>query len=283
MDRETAMTTAINTGIITHYCAAGGLAARIRNDLAAAGKDVGHLTLEDLAPVDEFHIRGSQATLELAARMELTAESHVLDVGSGLGGSARTISRAYGCRVTGIDLTPEFCDAANEISAWLGASDRTRFVQGDAADLPFETGSFDAAMTIHAGMNIARKDRVYAEIRRVLRPSTIFAVYDVLQAEGGDVLYPVPWARDASISHLATRDEMRRLLAGAGFEILATIDSTEASLAFFEEMTARLAKGAVPPVTFRTFLGDDFRAMARNQVRNLAEKRVRTLTYVCRA
>jgi SAM-dependent methyltransferase len=283
MDQETAMTTAINTEITTHYCSAGGLASRIRNDLASAGKDVGRLTLEDLAPVDEFHIRGSQATLELAARMELTADSHALDVGSGLGGSARTISRAYGCRVTGIDLTPEFCDAANEISAWLGASGTTRFVQGDAADLPFEPGSFDAAMTLHASMNIARKDRVYAEVKRVLRPSTIFALYDVLQGEGGDVLFPVPWARDASISHLATPDEMRHLLAAAGFDILDTSDDTEASVAFFEQLTARMAKGAAPPVTFRTFLGDDFGAMARNQLRNLAERRVRTLTFVCRA
>jgi ubiquinone/menaquinone biosynthesis C-methylase UbiE len=44
-------------------------------------------------------------------------------------------------------------------------------------------------------MNIAVKDKMYAEARRVLKHGGIFAVYNVMQGEGGEVLYPVPWAR----------------------------------------------------------------------------------------
>lgn len=273
----------MNTDVETHYAGSSDLAARIRNGLIAAGKDVERLQTMDLAVVDEFHIRGRQATLELAERMELTQGCHVLDIGSGLGGPARTLAETHGCRVTGIDLTRSFCEAATVISGWLGLSDKVRFVHGDATNPPFDAASFDAAMTIHVAMNIPAKDVLYASVRRVLKSGRIFAVYDVLQGEGGPVLFPVPWARDPSISHLATPDEMRALLPGAGFEILDEIDSTAASQAWFQEMAARMAKSGPPPLTFQSFLGEDFPRMARNQVQNLTEKRIRTVAYICRA
>jgi ubiquinone/menaquinone biosynthesis C-methylase UbiE len=157
------------------------------------------------------------------------------------------------------------------------------FQQSDATDLPFADGQFDRAVTIHVAMNIAAKDRMYAEARRVLRPGGLFGVYDVLQGEGGDVQYPVPWARDPSISHVATPDAMHALLTGAGFKILSTHDSTEESQSWFEGMAAMLAQGTVPPVTFRTFLGDDFPEMTRNMLDNLRARRIRTVSFICQA
>jgi ubiquinone/menaquinone biosynthesis C-methylase UbiE len=168
------------------------------------------------------------------------------------------------------------------MSGWVGLGDRVAFREGDATDLPFDGASFDAAMTIHVAMNIPAKDLMYAEARRVLRPGGRFAVYDVLQGEGGEVHCPVPWARDASISHLAKPEEMTGLLTGAGFRILSTQDSTEASQTWFEEMAARMAAQA-PAVTFQTFLGQDFPTMTRNQVANLRERRIRTVTYIRQA
>ena len=72
------------------------------------------------------------------------------------------------------------------------------------------------------------------EAHRVVKPGGIFAVYDVLQGEGGEVLYPVPWARDLSISHLATPDEMGSLLIGVGFKLRDVQDSTEESQSFLK-------------------------------------------------
>jgi ubiquinone/menaquinone biosynthesis C-methylase UbiE len=154
------------------------------------------------------HIRGRKATLELAAQMNLNTDSHVLDIGSGLGGPARTLAET---------------------------GKRVSFKQGDATNLPFDEGKFDAAMTIHVAMNIAAKDKMYMEAHRVVKPGGIFAVYDILQDEGGEVLYPVPWARDPSISHLATLDEMKSLLVGAGFTLRDVQDSTEESQSFFSK------------------------------------------------
>ncbi|WP_198370015.1 class I SAM-dependent methyltransferase [Roseomonas rosulenta] len=268
--------------VTTHYAGNGDLAAAIAQRLRRAGKDIAALRTSDLASVDEFHIRGRAATLELGLALGLDAASHVLDVGSGLGGPARTIAEAHGCRVTGIDLTQAFCDAATVLSDWVGLGDRVAFRQGDATALPFDDDSFDAAVTIHVAMNIAAKDRMYAEARRVLKPGGRFAVYDVLQGEGGSVHYPVPWAREPSISHLATPAEMEGLLKEAGFGIEAVSDSTEESQAWFEAMASRMATSP-PAVTFQTFLGEDFPLMARNQVANLRERRIRTVTYICRA
>jgi hypothetical protein len=117
----------------------------------------------------------------------------------------------------------------------------------------------------------------------VLKPGGIFAVYDVLQGEGGDVLYPVPWAREPSISHLAMPEQMKSLLSGAGFRLLDVQDSTDESQSFFEKMTAQMAQTGKPPVAWRLFLGDDFPPMAQNQVRNVRERRVRTVTFICAA
>ncbi|MHB2168008.1 class I SAM-dependent methyltransferase [Alsobacter sp. R-9] len=269
--------------VANHYAGGTDVVGAIAESLRRAGKDTAHLTTADLGTVDEFHIRGRPATLELARSLNLDSGSHVLDIGSGLGGPARTLVEAYGCRVTGIDLTQAFCDAAATLSDWVGLGDRVAFRQGDATQLPFADGTFDAAMTIHVAMNIASKDQVYAEARRVLKPGGRFVIYDVLQGEGGEVLYPVPWAREPSISHLATLDEMQTLLTTAGFAIVDVQDSTDEGQRWFEAMAARMAAGAVPAVTFQSFLGNDFPAMARNQVANLRERRIRTVTYVCQA
>lgn len=267
--------------VVDHY-AIGDLANKIAAALRADGKSLDKLAAEDLASVDEFHVRGRAATLELGARIGLGPHAHVLDIGSGLGGPARTLASIYGCKVTGIDLSPEFCDTANTLSGWVGLADRTVFIEGDATALDVPNEAFDAAMTLHACMNIAAKEKVYAGVRKALKPGGIFAIYDILQGEGGHVLYPVPWARDAGISHLATTEDMRALLQSAGFEILREDDSTETSEAWFKRAAAKVASSDRPPVNLRRFMGADGARMTQNQVRNLGDRRIRTVTFICR-
>ncbi len=273
----------MSQGVAKHYSDSDALADSIAASLRSAGIDPESATTADLAGVDEFHIRGRAATLALGEAMGLSADISVLDIGCGLGGAARALAEAFGCAVTGVDLTPSFCATAHELSRWTGLDDRTTFRVGDACALPFEEDSFDAAVTIHAAMNIHDKPAVYREARRVLRPRGVFAIYDVLQGEGGEVLFPVPWARDSAISHLATPQEMRTMLASAGFELLEEVDSTEDSLEWFRSLAARIAENGPPPVSFGVFLGGDFPQMATNQVANLTERRIRTVSYLCRA
>lgn len=129
----------------SHYTSPGSLVQNIAAALERAGKNIHQLETLDLAPIDEFHIRGRKATLELASRMKLDENAKVLDIGSGLGGPARTIAEAYGCHVTGIDLTAAFCEAATKLAQWVGLADRVVYQQADATDIPFADSSFDAA------------------------------------------------------------------------------------------------------------------------------------------
>lgn len=273
----------MNDKVSTHYTADGGLAGKIAGGLRMKGLETGDFRAADLEAVDEFHFRGRAATLELIAEMDLSATSNVLDIGSGLGGVARTIADVAGCRVTGIDLTEEFCDAATAISQWVNLGDRTEFHQGDATNLPFSDDQFDFAVTVHVAMNIPRKDRMYREAQRVLKPGGMFVVYDILQGEGGDMLYPAPWAGEPSISHLATPDEMETLLADAGFKILKSTDSTLASLEWLELRTANSGSKSPLPVTIQLLFGEMFPKMVSNQLIGLRERRMLTYSYICEA
>jgi ubiquinone/menaquinone biosynthesis C-methylase UbiE len=263
------------------YSGPGGLVSAIGSALDAAGLDRATLRPADLAPVDEFHIRGRAATLEIVEALGVSRDSQVLDLGSGLGGPARTLAEVTGCRVVGVDLTSEFCEVATALSEWTGLSDRTRFQTGDATATGLPDATVDAALTVHVAMNISDKQGLYAEAFRVLRPGGRFVVYDVLQGDGGEVHYPVPWANDSSTSFLATPEDMRELLPAAGFEVISEVDSSEESLAWFHQMRDRIQRDGPPAVTFAAFLGDAFGQMAANQIANLAERRIRTVMFTC--
>lgn len=188
------MSTDLNQDIQQHYTRPD-LGSLILAALEKAGKDINRLAPADLAPVDEFHIRGRAATLELARAAGIDSTKQVLDVGSGVGGSSRCLAGEFGCRVTGIDLTDEYCRVAAMLSERIGLSALVSYRQGDALNLPFANDTFDVVWTEHAAMNIPNKPRLYREMYRVLKPGGTLAIYDILAGPSGPVLFPVPWAR----------------------------------------------------------------------------------------
>jgi SAM-dependent methyltransferase len=148
-----------------------------------------------------------------------------------VGGSARLLAATCGCRVTGVDLTPAAVAAATTLSVRTGLAARTRFLVGDALDLPFPDAGFDHAWTQHAAMNIPDRARLYAEIRRVLKPGGRFAIHDVVAGQGGPLHFPVPWAATPEVSRKLTSAEMRDALTEAGFAVLSWEDKTTVTLA----------------------------------------------------
>ncbi len=268
-------------GVAAHYSRTG-LEAEIMAALVAAGKDPDNLKAEDLAPFDEFHIRGRKATLELARDISPDSSWQVLDVGSGIGGPSRCLALEFGCHVTGLDLSSEYCQVASVLASRLGLETRVFYVNGNALQMPFEDSCFDLLWTQHMAMNIADKDSLYGEMWRVLKPGGRLAIYDVLQGEGGQVCFPVPWARDSANSFLTTPQQMRSTLECAGFEILTWRDVTETGRSWFRHLGEKIRTEGPSPLGIHLLLGPDFRQMALNQVRNLEEDRIVLIEAIAR-
>lgn len=265
---------------VTAHYTRGGLAETLLAALEAAGKDPNKLSLDDLAPIDEFHSRGREATQELAGLARLMPETRVVDLGCGLGGPARRLAKVFACRVTGLDLTPEYVEVANLLAERTGLGGRIGFVQGDACDTPFEDASFDVVWSQHAAMNIPDKARLYAEAARLLKPGGRLALYDILAGEG-EPHFPVPWARDPKHSHLVTPEELKALLESAGFEVQHWRERSEEGLSWFTAAAERFAEKGLPPLGLHLLLGEEvFLEMIENIRRNFAEGRIRLFELI---
>jgi ubiquinone/menaquinone biosynthesis C-methylase UbiE len=232
---------------ITAHYSRGDLLARLSAALGEDGADPDRPILEALAPYDHFHGRGVEATTEIADSLEVRASDHLLDVGSGIGGPARYFARRFGCRVTGIDLTREFCDVARHLTRLLGLEANVAFEIGDALAMPFAEATFDGAYSMNVSMNIADKPGLYREIRRVLKPGGWLALSELAQGPGGDPQYPTPWARTPQASFLATPEDTLRALGASGFEIVQSRSTREQALDFAARSRKLVAAGQKPP------------------------------------
>ena len=257
----------LEDSVARHYGVAD-LTERIHKALAAAGIDAGRIAPEQLAPIDEFHIGGRAATIHAVAKMGLTGNDHVLDVGCGLGGATRYIAATVGCRVTGIDLTPEYVAAAKDLARRTGLAGRVAYRVASALAMPFHDGAFDAGLTLHVAMNIKDRGGLYGEVARVLKPRAIFCIYDVMKGDADTLRYPVPWAETPETSHLTTPSEMQMLLRAAGFEVSEVEDRTQFALDFFRQSLAASAAGA-PPLGLHIMMGASTREKFRNMLANV--------------
>ena len=267
---------------VTRHYAHGSLEEAILNALVAAGKDLNHLTPKDLAPVDEFHIGGRQATVAFAEQFGPHPGMRLLDIGCGLGGAARYFAHEHGCQVTGIDLSGEYVAVANALAARVGLGERVSCQQGSALDLPFAPGSFDGAYMFHVGMNIENKARLFAEGRRVMAPSGLFGIYDVMRLAAGELAYPVPWASGPESSFVADTESYRRLLVAAGFEVVKERNRRGFALEVFEQMRSRGAAGGPAPLGLHIVMGASAAQKVKNMGSDIAAGLIAPIELICR-
>ena len=260
--------------LVDKYYGFGGIMEKIEAGLNLAGKDVNSLTVDDLAPIDEFHIRGRESTLEVAELAKLGASDLVLDVGCGLGGTARYLSEKFKCNVVGLDLTEEYISIGKKLTEFVGLSERVELRHGSALNIPYEDERFDIVWTEHVQMNIADKNRFYSEIARVLKPGGRLLFHDIFRGLGDPPIYPTPWAENESISALTTGREARSIIEQVGLKIDQWLVKVQESIEFFQRILARIEADGPPPIGTHLLMGDNAKDKLQNILRNLSEDRV---------
>ncbi len=248
----------------------GNLLSAIEAGLAAIGKTTANVTIADLAPVDEFHIGGSFATNNLIDQLHFSEESHVIDVGCGLGGAARYVATRCKNRVTGIDLTAEYIETGKALCRWLGLETQVSLEQGSALSMPFQDSTFDGGYMLHVGMNIDNKALLFSEISRVLKPESYLGVYDVMWQKEGELIYPVPWATDCSTSKLSSPAQYIKALTDAGFKIVNQHNRRDFALEFFNKIRTK-AEGdkALPAMGIHILMQESTTPKIKNMVENI--------------
>lgn len=265
---------------IHSYYSPNDLYNSIINGLSEIGKDLSKVTLDDLQPVDEFHIRGDVATKELIKLSDFTPDMHILDVGCGVGGSTRRLSHETGCRVTGIDLSDQYIDAAERLTLLLTMQERVKFHAASALALPFDDNTFDGSWSIQMNMNVEDKLSWLKELYRVLKPGARAILYEVCGNKNSPVHFPVPWAQDGSMSFLVPPESFREVINFAGFNIDIWNDKTDLAQKAFAHMREPMGEPDLPELGVHLLVGNDILTKAYNLHRNLDEERVSLIETV---
>jgi SAM-dependent methyltransferase len=254
-----------------------GLASRILEALERAGVDTDNLSVDALTPLEELHIAGRKHTLRMAELTGLEAGMRIIDVGCGIGGPARALAHHYGCRVSGVDLTEEFCSVGRMLTERTRLGEMVEIHHADAVDLPFEDSSFDVAWLQHTITNVPDKKRLFTEIARVLRPAGKVAMYEVVSGTRSVVHFPVPWTRDSGLSFLVEEAELLKHLDSAGFVRESWEDLTGESAAFLRRVLSKPRRSGGPGLSPGIILGPEYRTMMTNVLKNLEENRMRVV------
>lgn len=265
--------------LLAHYDREG-LGKSILEALEKAGKDLSALTLEDLAPMEEFHIGGRRPTLDLGRLAGLTEGMRVVDVGCGIGGPARALAHHFACEVVGVDLSEAFCSAAALLNELTGLAHKVSIRHGSALNLPLGDCSVDVAWMQHVGMNIPDKAGLSRELVRVLRSRGRLALHEVYAGPEPAEHFPVPWASGPELSYLVPPEEGRTLLQDAGFRVDVWQDVTRDATARFRAALDKAGKQDPPPISLAILMGPKFPFMAANVLRSLEEDRLRVVQAV---
>ena len=261
--------------VISNHYTHGSLLSSIRAGIDRLGKSLDTISIEDLGPVEEFHIGGREASESFLDQLLLSSEDHVLDVGCGLGGTSRFVAHRYGSRVTGIDLTYEYIEAGRIMCSWVGLERNVTLEQGSATALSYLADTFDKAYLIHVGMNIADKQALACELHRVLKTGGRLGIYDVMRVGDGELMFPVPWATTAETSAVASPDEYKNTLEMLGFRIVAERNRRDFALSFFARLQAKaVAANGPPPLGLHILMGETAPLKIKNMIENISTGRI---------
>ena len=252
-----------------HY-SQGSIIDLILGGIKSMGKTIKNINIDDLALVDEFHIGGLEATKNFINKLAIDPSHHILDIGCGIGGPSRYTAETFKCKVTGVDLTKEYIEVGNTICEWVGLSENISLQQASALYTPFENNQFDAAYMMHVGMNIKKKKELTDEIYRIIKPGSLFGIYDVMKTGEKDLIYPVPWAQTKETSEVNTPEYYKQCLSQSGFSICEETDKKDFALNYFKNMVEKInKKNSFPPLGIHILMGDNAKEKIKNSHINL--------------
>jgi cyclopropane fatty-acyl-phospholipid synthase-like methyltransferase len=155
----------------------------VRKMLAMQGKAKGPLNVDDLTALghlDQYHYLGKQTCYEIVEALQLDDRRHVLDIGSGVGGTSRVIAEASGCRVTAVELQEPLNELAEQLTQRVGLEDKIDYVSGSFMDYQTDTG-FDHFVSLLVFLHIPDRNLVLRHCYRLLKPGGTFFIEDLVE------------------------------------------------------------------------------------------------------
>ena len=259
--------------VAQHYKRSNLLGA-IKDGLKVLGKTPQTITINDLAPVDEFHIGGRAASQHFLDQLGFNPGAHILDIGCGLGGAARFAANQYDVQVCGIDLTSEYIETGRVLCEWIGVQSSVHLYQGNALTLPFLNSKFHGAYMMHVGMNVENKPKLFSECFRVLKTGASFGVYDIMTTKDGKLSYPVPWAAGPKASYVVSSNEYIEAMEKAGFKVKSILNRRDFALQFFKDMQAKNKKNGPPPLGLHTLMQNRTAQKINNMIETISAGRI---------
>ncbi|MCR4317060.1 MAG: methyltransferase domain-containing protein [Planctomycetes bacterium] len=189
------------------------------------GSDI-HIGLYD-SKEDDIRVASEKTVERIASKIEgVTGDSRVIDLGSGYGGAARFLARKFGCHVTALNLSAVQNDRHRELNGELGLEEKIDVACGSFEEVPAEDASFDVVWSQDAILHSGNREKVIAEVARVLKPGGEFIFTDPMQSDDcpDGVLDPI-----LDRIHLATLGSpgfYRNECAKRGLELISFEDLT---------------------------------------------------------
>ncbi|MDA3645340.1 methyltransferase domain-containing protein [Saccharopolyspora indica] len=177
---------------------------------------------------DEDIDAASRRTVErMAAKVEITPDTRILDIGSGYGGAARHLAATYGCKVSCLNLS-EVENARNaEFNRAAGLDELIEVKDGSFEDIPFQDNAFDIVWSQDAILHSGDRERVLEEVTRVLKRGGSFLFTDPMAADGAKVQDLGPILDRLSLETMGSPSFYRRELARLGLQSFEFDDLTE--------------------------------------------------------
>ena len=239
--------------------------------------------MEDFAGIDQLHLGGCGATLELLKWLprhdETQHEAIGLDIGCGLGGTSRLAAEYLGYQMVGIDLNSSYIKAATLLNQSLDPKPNCSFVVGNALQAPFKEQSLSFVISQHACMNIAEKHALLSAVYDQLRPKACLLVHEIMLSPNEQsipVTYPTPFAKTKEQAHLCQWHTFKSIALEVGFAHTHFVDATKDALVWMNKTREKSLSTAKTnsnitkaPFSPAIVLGQSAGLMSKNMLKNL--------------